>query len=256
MVMMVVILQFRTVAAADGDIVISEVVYNSICLGTTESTCGTTGSTETRFEWVEIYNQGVSSVIINGWQLCDNNGCDMLPDGEIYPGEYWVIAYNATALQTEFNQYSPAFAVIESKTLAVNHMLGGRYGLSNETDHIYLQNTSNEVVHCVSWGSDPNEGSCSGMDYVEGGSGFDTDLNDAQDGQSITNVQGAWYKHGYEDGPKKASPYGQNTGVGGPTAIGLVSFSANSDWNWTSVFILGIGMGLVGIYRIKSRRSD
>ncbi|NOZ73418.1 MAG: lamin tail domain-containing protein [Chloroflexi bacterium] len=213
--------------AADSDIVISEVIYNSTCHGTTDdSICAGSSKTETHFEWVEIYNKGVASVNINGWQLCDNNGCDTLPDINIAAGEYWLVAYNGTALQTEFDQYTPAYTVISSYTIFLSSPLGGSYGLSNDSDYVYILNAAGTAVDCVSWASTAGT-DCNDLTYVAGGDGIDTDLDGAQNGQSITNIQGAWYEHGPTDTVEQASPYASNSAAGGsPNAVILTRMSA------------------------------
>lgn len=214
--------------AGDGDIVISELGYNATCLGTDPATCGSTGTTENRFEWVEIYNQGSASVNLNSWQLCDNNGCDSLPDVDIGAGEYWVIAYNETALQTEFNQYSPQFKVDSGKTIQLNSQIGGSYGLANGGDLVYLLNASGTTVDCISWDS-PATTECADKTYIAGANGFDSTLTGSENGQSITNIQGQWYYHGPSDAAQQASPYQSNTAVGGsPTAITLSTFTAST----------------------------
>jgi hypothetical protein len=213
--------------AADSDVVISEVGYNATCLGTTDNTCGTSGG-ETHFEWVEIYNKGTSSVNINSWRLCDNNDCDYLPNKSIGPDEYWIIAYNTTALQTEFNQYSPAYTVDANKTISLSSPLGGSFGLSNSSDYVYLLDASGVTVDCVSWASSSGT-FCSTQTYISGGNGVDTSLNGAKDSQTITNIQGSWYEHGPSDATLQASPYQTNVAVtGAPTSITLSSFTANS----------------------------
>ncbi len=238
--------------AADGDIVISEVVYTPTCLGTTESTCGTSGTTETRFEWVELYNQGAVAVSLNGWQICDNTSCDPLPDAEIGPGEHWIVAYSETALQTEFDQYTPAFTVNSERTLTLNSPIGN--GLANSADQVYLLNADPTplAVDCISWDSSAGT-ACSALTYVAGRSGFDTDLDGAQDGQSITNVQGTWYEHGYEDAPLKASPYAINTAVSGPTAIQLAAFTARSQAGAAYLGLITLLLSGLVIFSLRPR---
>lgn len=215
-------------SAGDGDIVISEVAYNATCQGTDDSTCGSSGG-EKRFEWVEIFNKGSAAVNINGWQICDNNDCDPLPDRDIGPGEYWIVAYNISALQTEFNQYSPPFTVDASRTIFLTSPIGGGYGLANrDGDRVYLLNAAGDTVDCISWA--PTAGTfCGNRAYVSGGGGFDSYLNNAKNGQSITNIQGTWYEHGPSDKPQQASPYQPNTAVGNsPTAVTLTAFTAEA----------------------------
>ena len=246
------------VSAGDDDIVISEVSYNATCKGTDDTTCGTASPSETHFEWVEICNKDAVSVNINNWKICDNSACDSLPDQDIGPGEYWIIAYNTTALQTEFNQYSPAYTVNVNRTISLNSPLGG--GLANDPeDVVYLLNSSGTTVDCVAWATTAGT-TCASRTYVSGGNGSDTDLNNAKDGQSITNIQGIWYEHGPSDAAQQASPYDPNTNTAGATAITLAAFAAHvvdsaSPWLWPLAALIATAtLILAGLLWARRRR--
>jgi hypothetical protein len=236
--------------AADNDIVISEVVFNSTCQGTVDTTCGT-GSNEDHFEWVEIYNKGVTAVNLNGWSICDLGGtlgCDTLPNQTVQPGEYWIIAYNTTALQTEFNQYTPVHAVNPARTISLNSPIGG--GLRNSSaEGVYLVNSSAQDVTCVSWG-DTNT-LCSPRTTL--GSKTDTAFQTAN-GQSITNIAGTWYRHGPTNGPQQASPYQSNTSTTGATSITLSEFTAVPNSAPQAAMLLALGLVAFGAI-LAIRRS-
>ena len=221
----------EVILAADADIVISEVMFNSHCLGTDPAVCGASGG-ETRFEWVEIYNKGTTSVNLNGWMIRDNTftktiATTMCPGGScvIGPQQCWVVGWNTTAISTEINNYGGT--VDASRTISLETAIGG--GLANTTDYVILKNAAGGNVDCVSWASAAGT-VCSNLNYVSGGNGADTNLDDEGNGQSITNIQGTWYYHGPGNAGSsdQGSPYNcMNTAAGGsPTVITLSHLDA------------------------------
>lgn len=226
------LLALTTVAMAqqDTDIVISEVLYNARCLGTDPAVCGTSGSDETRFEWVEIYNKGNYSVNLDGWQICDNRTnptCRNLPNVTIGPKECWVIGYNATATQTELNATGHGSAWDPNRYIALNNPIGD--GLTNNittgpAEAVVLKNGSGTAIDCVSWASTAQS--------VCGSEGVNTTLNNASQATSITNIQGAWYFHGpgTQGTTDQSSPFScNNVAAGGtPSAVSLLTFTGAS----------------------------
>jgi len=223
------------------DIVISEVMFNA----KNETGAG-------YGEWIEIYNKGSAPVDLAGWVITDNSRYlrvitySMCPNSScvITPGGCWLIAHNPISLQTEFNNYTnPLSPTIDlSRTIFLGSEIGN--GLANDTDMVALMIVSGGVtltVDCVSWGT-TTPTFCSGLTYVPGGNGRDTNLSNEADGQSITNIGGQWYYH-----EPNASPYNCiNTAAGGsPTAVTLSSFSARARPRWVGIVIpLGIFAGL------------
>ncbi|RLC81637.1 MAG: hypothetical protein DRI61_03615 [Chloroflexi bacterium] len=215
------------------NIVISEVMFHAV----NETNPLNNG------EWIEIYNKGSSAVDLTGWQLRDNYltktiTSDMCPNNscQIPAGECWLIAWNTTYLQAEFDRYTnPLSPTVESSRTI---FLGGRIGngLSNSADMVALLTSDGAAVDCVSWANTTST-VCSSLTYVSGGDGQDTDLNDEGDGQSITNVQGQWYYHRINGSPYNSS----NTSTGGsPTLVALSAFCARSALLWPEVVLVGI----------------
>ncbi len=200
------------------DIVISEVMFNAI----TETSAYGYG------EWVEIYNKGDNPVDLTGWQVRDNHvtktiTADMCPSSscEMPAGACWLIAWDEIHLQGEFDGYTnPSGQAVEpSRTVFLNGEIGD--GLSNSSDMVALLTSDGKAVDCVSW-ANSSSGECAGLSYVNGGGGYDSTLNDEDNGQSITNVGGQWYYHQIN-----ASPYDCQNNVaadGGPTAVNIASF--------------------------------
>lgn len=205
----------RIAYTAESDIVISEVMFNSYCNNTanaTNTTCEASGSFETQFEWVEIYNKGVSAVDIQNWQICDSpatGNCDTITTSSlsIGPGEYWIITNFTTGFQSEltgggYGTYDASRTLVLGTSVTPNSI--GSNGLGNSSDAVYLLNASSQATDCISWAS-PALTRCAGLTYVSNGTGFDSTLASEGFGQSITNVQGAWNYH-----ISNGSPYEEN----------------------------------------------
>jgi len=224
--------------AADTDIVISEAMFNAKL------------ETNNEGEWIEIYNKGNTAVDLTGWQISDNNTTDtitatMCPEGScsIPAGGCWLIAWSAQYLQDEFNTYTnPLSPTVQTgHTIFLSSAIGN--GLANTADYVILKNSTGGNVDCVSWAS-PTGTVCSSLVYISGGSGADTNLNNAADGQSITNIQGAWYRH-----QTNGSPYNcTNTASGGsPTAITVRSFLAQPSTDWAVTWLLAALAGIAAL---------
>ena len=241
----------HTALAADGDIVISEVMFNSFC----ESANGTStacegGSIETQYEWVEIYNRGTTPVDIANWQICDSAGCDTITTAStlIGPNQYWLIATNSTAVQVEmgaapggnYGTYNG------SRTIFLTSSIGSN-GLSNTSDAVYLRtSTGGPATDCISYASTALT-ACSGLTYVAGGTGFDSTLASETDGQSITNIQGTWAYHNLNGGGS-ASPYSSNTASGGsPSAVTLNDFAASTTASPAPIILGGLGVAAAAL---------
>ncbi len=218
---------------ADTNIVLSEVMFNST---------SASGTDETPYEWVEIYNKGSVPVDLSGWSICEEQttNCDPL-SGVVPPGEYWLIANNATDLATELANYgsSPDAA----KTIYLNSAIGNN-GLTNNGDAVYLLNggaycgssgTDACTVDCISWDS---ANTCASLiaagtrSYLPNADGYDDTAltSNEQQGQSVVNIQGTWYQSGPgTNQPNQASPYQYNIAEGGsPTALTLQTFTARN----------------------------
>ncbi len=248
LVLQILFLQPQAIYAADSDIVISEVMYNSYCEGnnSTDYNCGG-GTYETQYEWVEIYNKGTASVNINGWNICDSGGCDTIGNYTIGPGEYWIISNVAQGLQAEITNGSYG-TYDASKSIFLGSSIGSN-GLSNTNDAVYLLNASSQATDCIQWGTTTT---CTGLTYAPGGDGA-SHGSDEGDGQSIANIGGTWYYH-QTNGNGAASPYGQNTASGGtPSATRLVSLQSVTRIPVAFMLILGSLLTLGVIWRRRSK---
>jgi len=211
------VLLTAAVLAGDADIVISEVMFDAMYEGSNQG------------EWVEIYNKGETAVDLTGWQIVDNNisrtiTATMCPNSScsIRARECWLIATTITNLQTEFYSYTNPLrpTVQTTRTIFLDNKIGD--GLHNTTDTVILKNSSGGNVDCVSWANTTGT-VCSSLTYITGSNGVDTNLENTENGQSIANIGGSWYKHVIN-----ASPYScTNTATGGsPTAITIESLLA------------------------------
>lgn len=229
------------VAAADVDIVISEIMINAIH---ESSNVG---------EWIEIYNRGATPVDLAGWQLEDNVATDMIAtnmcpsnDCQIPAGECWLVAVNSSDLQTEFNNYNPTPTVDSTRTIFIGTSIGN--GLANTNDRLILRNSTGTAVDCYSWDA---SGTCSTLTYISGGNGVDANL-DGSDGQSVTNVQGTWYDHAVNGSPYNCT----NTADGGsPTAVSLhLINSSNQITSLTAISLSAFFLTLISGVVVRRRR--
>jgi len=233
--------------AADADIVISEVMFNSAC-ESNDSTgvCGSGSNSEVQFEWVEIYNKGTTSVDLTGWQICDETDTCRSLSGIILAGEYWVIAHNNDTpnydLQDEFDNYGATVDV--AKTIFLNDSIGS-LGLAQGGDAVYLRTDESScgpgsdlpcVSDCISWDGTNTCASIvddTSLAYLPGADGSDdTSLTSNEgDGQSVVNIQGTWYQSGPgTNQDNQASPYTSNIAEGGsPTTVTFTALRVSSD---------------------------
>ncbi len=240
-----------SVGAADGDIVISEVMFNSYCSSTDGAavTCaGTPSDIETQYEWVEIHNKGTAPVDIQNWQICDGAGCDIITTSTtaIQPGEYWLIGNFAEGLTAEmlnslYGAYDPIHTILLGASSSANPI--GSDGLGNFADVLSITNGA-QAVDCVSWDSTAGT-TCSGLTYVSGGDGQDTALSAEFNGQAIANIQGTWY-YQTKVGNGFASPYASNTSTGGTTAVAVSSLKTGTHAGNVAFFAMAtVAAGLV-----------
>jgi hypothetical protein len=252
--------------AGNTDVVLSEVMFNPACSAMPGEACGSGAEEgeEGRFEWVEIYNKGSSSVALGGWQVCDEvrANCDPLT-GTIPAGVYWIVAHNNDApyydLQSELDNY--AASVDNARTIFLNGPVGSN-GLA-DGDAVYLSTPDSScgpfsdlpcVADCISWDS---YNSCAvlvddvNLAYWPGASGYD-DVNltyRERDGQSIVNVKGKWYQSGPgTDMANQASPYAENCAEDGtPTTITV--FSLGCDARLAGLSLL-LTLGMAGAFAV------
>ncbi len=136
-------LQSEAAALADADIVINEIHYNP---------CSSQGS-DGNFEFVELYNQGSSSVDLSGWNFSVAMSFTFPSGTTLGAGEYLVVANNS-------NSYS-------GNDYQVFEWSGG---LSNNSERIRLRNSGgtivDEVIYDDNNGWPDADGNCSSLELV------------------------------------------------------------------------------------------
>ncbi|MFX0091700.1 MAG: lamin tail domain-containing protein [Candidatus Hodarchaeota archaeon] len=106
-------------------ILISEVYYDAV-------------GTDSKNEWIELYNPGSTAVDISGWTLSDNKDTWTVPDGTvIQPGDYLIIARSSSG----FNDLYGFNPDISGLSLA----------LGNRGDSLTLKDSSGVEVDFVAW---------------------------------------------------------------------------------------------------------
>jgi hypothetical protein len=139
-------------------VIISEVLYNEV-------------GSDARGEWIEIYNNGSTPVVLNGWSIGDeetegaSSGTESLyrfPAGAIIAaGEIQIISAGGDRFLTVYG-FLPNYEIASaSDNAAVQNLIlnsdwdpdGGIVNLSNSNDQVLLFDDANELVDAVSWGS-------------------------------------------------------------------------------------------------------
>jgi len=106
-------------------IIISEVYYDTV-------------GTDSKEEWVELYNPTTSSVDLSGWTLSDNSKSFSLPSGTVIAaGAYLVIARNAAGF-TALYGFAPDVS-------------GMTISLSNSEDQVVLSDNLGNQIDMVAW---------------------------------------------------------------------------------------------------------
>ncbi len=128
-------------AVADDQIVITEIMYNSI------------GDED--IEWIEIYNPTTIAVDLTDWYVLDNNdGHEHIAlSGILGAGEALVIVQDQTMFSTQY----PTITNVNANTF------GGFWGLNNATDTVRIFNSLTELVDLVQYSeADPWPVACDG----------------------------------------------------------------------------------------------
>ena len=99
---------------------------------------------ESGYEWVELWNGGLATVSLAGWRIADNHSSDPLPDVELSPGEFLVVAGSEA-----FGELFPDF---HGRFVALGGSIGN--GLGNSGDRVMLLDPNGTMVDGMSYGSD------------------------------------------------------------------------------------------------------
>lgn len=120
-------------SAQRSKVVVNEVQYDPPVSGSEQS-----------YEWLELLNVGADGVALGGWQIADNQSAAVLPDLELAPGEFLIVAAG-----DGFDQLFPEFAGRVVR-------LGGRIGngLGNGGDQVRLLDAEGRLVDGMSYGDD------------------------------------------------------------------------------------------------------
>ncbi|RMH87867.1 MAG: PKD domain-containing protein [Calditrichaeota bacterium] len=180
-------------APPTGTVLISEVFYD-------------TPGTDSKEEWIELYNAGASTVDISGWSITDDNGAGStytIPGGKsIAPGTFFTIAKNKKGFKKLYGY--PA------------DLVGGIPALNNTGDALVLKDDTGQTVDAVAWEGGAGNG-------VPAGWGSTTDPN-APTGNSIVRTDPAVDTDTYADwsiAPDNGNPQTQATSA--PTILTATS---------------------------------
>lgn len=118
-------------------ILISEVYYNPIQTGT-----------DTKYEWIELYNNSDEPIDLKGWSLSDNINSGIISDVSylLEPANFLVIAAYEEFFKANFPDIS-----FDVKVIYLEHSIGN--GLSNSGDLLTLGDDDGDAVDEVVWNS-------------------------------------------------------------------------------------------------------
>jgi hypothetical protein len=129
----------QTQSGANEVIVISEVYYDTV-------------GTDSVEEWIELYNNGTTTVDVSGWTITDNNGTGStytIPNGtSIAAGSYLTIAADSTGFT---NLYGYAA-----------NLYGSIPNLNNDGDALILKDDSGNEKDAVAWEGGASSGTPTG----------------------------------------------------------------------------------------------
>ncbi|MEW6686018.1 MAG: lamin tail domain-containing protein [Candidatus Edwardsbacteria bacterium] len=119
----------------------AQVVINEVCYDTPY--------TESRTEWIELYNKSGADITLIGWYIKDDTSTDTIPSGTtISVGGFLVLAADRDSFLLYYPTVPPAVVVdMPSNTLG--------NGLTNTADMLQIFNGSGTKIDQMNWGT-PN----------------------------------------------------------------------------------------------------
>ncbi|MFA6314893.1 MAG: lamin tail domain-containing protein [Candidatus Paceibacterota bacterium] len=124
-------------------------------------------------EWVEIYNQTDTSLDLSGWQICDDNSCDTIPNSDLIEAKGFAII---TDSETTWKYWDVPNEVVKIE-------LGGNIGdgLGNAGDRLILKRPDGVVIDEMNWQADTDIWDPGSVNVAQGDmlgrvpNGYDTD---------------------------------------------------------------------------------
>ncbi len=103
------------------------------------------GGTDTKTEWIELYNPTGDDVDLSGWLLCDNTDSigEPFPSTVLAAGEYLVLA----AVVDSFHLNFPAVPAMQWPDSSFGA------GLANGADMLIILNAADSVIDQMNWGT-------------------------------------------------------------------------------------------------------
>lgn len=120
-----------------GDVVVNEVYYDAV----------QSGADDSYYEWIELYNNTGSDIVLENWSLANNGSSDAIPTVTLSANGFAVIAATSGGFSANFSgaSGSPIVYIIDGE-------IGD--GLDNDGDRVILRDSLNNEIDAVSWGND------------------------------------------------------------------------------------------------------
>jgi len=97
-------------------------------------------------EWVIIHNLEGEDIDLSGWEICDNESCDSLPNLVLPSGNFAIISASSTTFEL---WRIPKWMI---KILLTTKTIGN--GLANKGDRVILKDKEGRIVDAMSYGED------------------------------------------------------------------------------------------------------
>ena len=100
--------------------------------------------TDSAHEWIELKNVGGGSITLSGWSIVDNAGSDLIPEVTLGPGGSVILAGSSAQFMANHSGFT-------GTVLDLGGVIGS--GLANGGDVIFLRDSANTTIDCMSYGS-------------------------------------------------------------------------------------------------------
>ncbi|MDD3802860.1 MAG: phospholipase D-like domain-containing protein [bacterium] len=105
-----------------------------------------------RSEWVEIFNNTLNPILIDGWKITDGEGIWTIPSNGyyLYPNGKITLAWYADTFKSYYG-YAPDFGAVVGASGARPLSVSGTITLANAGDQVYLKNASDSIIDCFAY---------------------------------------------------------------------------------------------------------
>jgi hypothetical protein len=195
------------------------------------------------YQWVEIFNNGTSTVDLTGWTLSDNDGNTFSLSGatSISAGGYLVCHLGQAGTNSSTDVYGPPGDFLE------------------DSDDLQLNNSRGEIVDYVAWGADAGADDDDAVTASEWTDGTYIDTSKIAENETIgrdmystdTNTPADW-----ENATSEADPYGINATIGTPHAQNVNIIIPEFNFLIVPITIIALIILITNRYKNNSKSNE